>query len=209
VGAISQSEIIFVEKSKQRLVHPPHQRRPKPAGCSDSINRRGTDIIGGGMPTSDEIERKPTAYGLVAIGVFKLVKSALLLGLGIGLIFGRNRDLGQVASHWIDAVWVGRPLFDSLFSKLSSLNQRTLEHAAAGSFVYSALLLVEGIGLCCKKRWAEFLTVAITASLLPFEIYALFHRLTATRVGIMIVNAVILWYLLRRLLRARDQDLSD
>jgi hypothetical protein len=62
------------------------------------------------MPDSDDYEHKPTAYDLVAIGIFKLVKSALLLGLGIGLILGRDRDLGQVASDWIDAVWIGRPL---------------------------------------------------------------------------------------------------
>jgi uncharacterized membrane protein (DUF2068 family) len=155
------------------------------------------------MPTSNENERKPTAYGLVAIGIFKLVKSVLLLCLGIGLVLGRDRDLGQVASHWIDAVWIGRPLFDSLLSKLSSLDQRTLEHAATGSFVYSVLLSVEGIGLCCKKRWAEFLTVAITGSLLPFELYELLHHLTVTRVAITVVNAAILWYLLRQLLRRR------
>jgi uncharacterized membrane protein (DUF2068 family) len=153
------------------------------------------------MPVSDEFEHKPTAYGLVAIGIFKLVKSALLLGLGIGLILGRDRDLGQVASHWIDAVWIGRPLFDNLLSKLSLLDQRTLEHVAAGSFIYSALLLVEGIGLCRKKRWAEFLTAAITGSLLPFEIYEILHHLTATRVAITVVNAAILWYLLHQLVR--------
>ena len=151
------------------------------------------------MPASDVIEHEPTAYGLVAIGIFKLVKSVLLLGLGIGLVLGRDRDLGQVASHWIDAVWIGRPLFDSLLSKLSALDQRTLEHVAAGAFVYSVLLSVEGIGLCCKKRWAEVLTVAITGSLLPFEFYKLFHHLTATGVGITVVNAAILWYLLRQL----------
>lgn len=163
----------------------------------------------GVMPTSDEREHKHAAYGLVVIGIFKLIKSALLLGLGVGLILGRDRDLGQVASNWIDAVWISRPMFDSLLSKLSSLDQRTLEHVAAASFVYSALLLIEGIGLCRKKRWAEFLTVAITASLLPFEFYELIHHLTATRVGITVVNAVILWYLLRQLVRPRDQDLSD
>jgi uncharacterized membrane protein (DUF2068 family) len=146
-----------------------------------------------------------TNFGLVAIGILKLLKSVLLLGLGAGLIYGRDRDLGQVASQWINTLWIGRPFFDSLVSKLSSLHQRTIEDVAAGAFVYSALLLVEGIGLCRRKRWAELLTVAITASLLPFEFYELFHHLTATGVIITILNIAILWYLLLQLVHDRHR----
>jgi uncharacterized membrane protein (DUF2068 family) len=155
--------------------------------------------LGYGMSSSGQVQEKRSNFGLVAIGVFKLIKSVLLLGLGIGLVYGRDQDLGQVASHWINTLWIGRPFFDSLVSKLSSLHQRTIEDVAAGSFVYSALLLVEGIGLCRRKRWAELLTVAITASLLPFEFYELFHHLTAIGVFITIVNIAILWYLILQL----------
>jgi uncharacterized membrane protein (DUF2068 family) len=159
-----------------------------------------------GMPPSGQSKQKRTNFGLVAIGIFKLVKSMLLLGLGIGLLCGRDHDLGQVASHWINTLWIGRPFVDNLLSKISSIDQRTLEQLAAGSFVYSALLLIEGIGLCREKRWAELLTVAITASLLPFEIYELFRHLTATRVVIMIVNIAILWYLVLQLMRNDKSD---
>ena len=38
-----------------------------------------------------------------------------------------------------------------IVSQLSSLDEKTLEHVAAGSFIYSALLLIEGIGLCRKS----------------------------------------------------------
>ena len=72
----------------------------------------------------------------------------------------------------------------------------TLEEVAAGSFIYSALLLVEGIGLCGKKRWAEFLTVGITASLLPFEFYELFDHLSTIGMAITLLNVAILWYLI-------------
>jgi uncharacterized membrane protein (DUF2068 family) len=138
---------------------------------------------------------------LVAIGVFKLVKSVSLFALGVGLIHWRGQDLGHVASRWINTLWIGRPFVDRIISKLSSLDEKTLEHVAAGSFIYSALLLTEGIGLCRKKRWAEFLTVGITASLLPLEFYELFHRLTVSGIVITLVNIAILWYLIVQLLR--------
>jgi uncharacterized membrane protein (DUF2068 family) len=140
-------------------------------------------------------------YALIAIGVFKLTKSLLLFGLGCGLLYGRDHDLGLIASRWIDAIWSGRPVFDNLLSNLSSINREALEHVAAGAFVYSALMLIEGVGLCLQKRWAEFLTVAMTASLLPFEMFEIYQRLTAARLFIAVVNVAILLYLVHHLWR--------
>jgi uncharacterized membrane protein (DUF2068 family) len=158
------------------------------------------------MVSLDASRQERTALALVAIGILKLVKSALLFVLGIGLIHWRGQDLGQVASHWTNSLWVSRPYFDRMISKLSSLDERTLEEVAAGSFIYSVLLLIEGIGLCRRKRWAEFLTVGITASLLPFEFYELFHRLTTVGVGITFLNVAISWYLIVQLMHDRRKS---
>ena len=138
---------------------------------------------------------------IVAIGIFKLAKSAILLTLGIALIRCRNRDLGEVASRWIANVGLGRPYIDAVIDKLSFMSRETIDKFAIGSFVYSVLLLIEGVGLCLRKRWAEFLTVGITASLLPFEFYELYQRVTVSGVLITIVNFAILVYLIVRLLR--------
>ena len=148
------------------------------------------------MTDFSESQQERSNFALVAIGVFKLVKSVLLLLLGIGLIHWHKQNLGEVASHWINTLWIGRPFVDRIIAKLSSFDEKTLEEVAAGSFIYSALLLVEGVGLCRRKRWAEFLTVGITASLLPFEFYELIHRLTTTGVVITLLNVAILWYLI-------------
>jgi uncharacterized membrane protein (DUF2068 family) len=151
------------------------------------------------MPPSLESRHEKSSFALVAIGIFKLVKCTLLAALGIALVHWRNQDVGEVASHWINKLWIGRPFVDRMISKLSSLDERTLEEVAAGSFIYSALLLVEGIGLCRRKRWAEFLTVGITGSLLPVEFYELFHHLTTAGVIITLVNVGIMWYLVVQL----------
>ena len=155
------------------------------------------------LPPRDASRREKSSFALVAIGVFSLVKSVPLLVLGIGLIHWRQQDLGEVASQWIDRLWIGRSHFDSIISQLSTINEETLEEVAAGSFLYSALLLVEGIGLCRRKRWAEFLTVGITASLLPFEFYELFHQVTTAGVIITLLNVAILWYLIVQLVQDR------
>jgi hypothetical protein len=138
-------------------------------------------------------------WAIVAIGILKMLKSASLLALGIALIYYRNEDLGKVASRWITNVWLGRSYVDAVLVKLSFLSKDKIDEFAIGSFVYSALLLIEGVGLCLRRRWAEFLTVGITASLLPFEFYELYQRVTATGVVVTVLNIAIVVYLIKRL----------
>ena len=45
-----------------------------------------------------------------------------------------------------------------------------------------ALFLVEGVGLWLLKRWAEWLTVIITSSLVPIEIYEIHRHPTPVRI---------------------------
>ena len=66
-------------------------------------------------------------------------------------------------------------------------------------FVVSAYAIVEGVeavGLWLMKRWAEYLTLIVTASLLPLEVYELTHKLSPLKVIALIINIAIVVYLL-------------
>ena len=52
------------------------------------------------------------------------------------------------------------------------------------------------MGLWRKRVWAEWVAFASGALYLPFEINEMFHRLTAIRVGIFVVNLAIVIYML-------------
>ena len=90
---------------------------------------------------------------------------------------------------------------------------RSCRRIGALAFSYAALSLAEGIGLYLEKAWGEFLTLAITASFLPWEIFEIFHRLTWVRVGLLVVNVLVFIYLLnivtrhRKLGRTRGSEL--
>jgi len=146
------------------------------------------------MPDSGNRGYNRTSSTLIVIEILKLLTSILLFSLGIGLIYFRGHDLSKVVSDWVDVMWVGRPYLEAFVSRLSSIPQRTIEEIAVGSFIYSALLLIEGIGLCRQKRWAEFLTVAITASLLPFECYKLIRAPTAIALVATLINIAIVMF---------------
>jgi uncharacterized membrane protein (DUF2068 family) len=140
---------------------------------------------------------------IVAIGAFKLLKSLCLLVLGAALVRWRDKDFGVLASQWIDKLWLSRSYFEGLISRLSFTDKKTVDQVAIGSFLYAALLATEGVGLCLRKRWAEYLTIGITSSLLPLEFYELYSEITATRVAITLVNMAIVVYLIVRVARRR------
>jgi len=67
------------------------------------------------------------------------------------------------------------------------------------SMTYAALLLTEGVGLWFEYSWAAYLTVISTSLLLPFELYEVIKRITALRIGVLLLNLVIVLYLVYQL----------
>jgi uncharacterized membrane protein (DUF2068 family) len=55
---------------------------------------------------------------------------------------------------------------------------------------------VEAVGLWYQRRWAEYLTLVVTASLLPLEVYELAHRLSPFKVVAFVINVAVVAYLL-------------
>ena len=68
-----------------------------------------------------------------------------------------------------------------------------------GSFLYAALFLAEGAGLWLEKRWGEWLTVIITSSLVPVEIYEIYRHPSAVKVAVLVINIGIVGYLINRI----------
>ena len=69
--------------------------------------------------------------------------------------------------------------------------------------------MAEGIGLYLEKAWGEYLTLAITASFLPWEILEIFRHITWVRVGLFTINILVFVYLLRVVIsRARHRTKS-
>jgi uncharacterized membrane protein (DUF2068 family) len=75
-----------------------------------------------------------------------------------------------------------------------------LERISLVAYCYATVTLIEGIGLYLEKAWGEFLTLAITASFLPWELLEILHRITWIRVGLLTINILVFVYLLRLVL---------
>jgi uncharacterized membrane protein (DUF2068 family) len=148
---------------------------------------------------------KPRAHGrgLRLIAAFKLLKGFALLALGIGALKLLHRDVEAIAVHWINVFQVDPHSYymNLLLAKLSILDDRRLKELSAGTFIYSAIFLTEGVGLALGKRWAEYLTIISTGSLLPLEIYELAKHATVGKVVALVINLAVVVYLVLELRR--------
>ena len=139
--------------------------------------------------------------GLAAIAVFKLVKGALLLVVGFGLLKLMHADIATLFSRFIEALHLNADsrIIHALVLKVDALQPHSVLVAALVSLGYAGMLLLEGIGLWLERSWAAYLTVISTSLLLPFELYEVIDRVSMIRVGVLVLNLVIVLYLLIQL----------
>lgn len=83
------------------------------------------------------------------------------------------------------------------FDRLFSLNSGHLELFAIAALVYATVEAIEAVGLWYEKRWAEYLTLLVTASFLPIEIKEILTKGTWFKVVAFILNVAVVVYLLR------------
>lgn len=147
--------------------------------------------------------KRTGAAGLILIAVFKLLKGLALLAVGVGALKLLHRDVAQSVAHWVDVLRVDpdNRYIHRILVKVVAVSPRHLRELSAGTFFYAGLLLTEGIGLLLRKRWAEYFTVITTALLIPIEVYEIARRVTWMKLGVLVINIAIVWYLIRRLRR--------
>jgi len=133
------------------------------------------------------------------IGAFKLVKAAVLLVFAISLMNDSLRHQMRGLAH---AVGVDPDHYlAAALAKLRALDRPHRLEIGSAVMVYAALFSVEGIGLLTLRVWAEYLTVIITVSFIPFEIYEMIEHQSWVKGVVIAVNVAAVIYLLWRLRR--------
>jgi uncharacterized membrane protein (DUF2068 family) len=136
---------------------------------------------------------------LRAVITYKWVKGAaellLFLGLALTLAFGWNDDLAEWAHEFRNnstrayAVLLGRALDQAT-------TPRGLHITLAALLVDGTLTLFEGWALHRRRPWGAWVVVGVTGSLLPFEVFEMFHRFRWTRMAVLVVNVAVVAFLI-------------
>ena len=159
------------------------------------------------MPAKKQSHSRGDAV-LLAIAVFKFVKGALLLALAFGALSLLHKDVASHAELWLDQLRIDpdNRIVGTVLSKLQLIHTKELKELSALGAGYALLFLTEGTGLLFRKRWAEWLTIFATSSLMPLELYELIKQFTAIRLLVLLVNAAVVLFLIYRVRQKEGQQ---
>jgi len=143
--------------------------------------------------------------GLLLIGLFKMAKAIFFFCIGVGAIHLLHKDIeDEVMRLALRLRFDPESRFVALLlDKVDLIDAHRLRQISVATFGYSALALTEGIGLLLEKVWAEYLTLILTISFLPWELYELVRKPDWFRASLLLINLAVLWYLVWLLRRKR------
>jgi uncharacterized membrane protein (DUF2068 family) len=129
---------------------------------------------------------------------YKWVKGVAQLLLAIALVItvalGLDDDLARWAHEFRNhstrayAVVLGRLLE-------SATTPRGLHITLAALFIDGTVTCLEGWALQSRRAWGPWVVVAVSGSLLPFEVYEMFHHFRWIRLVVFLVNAAVVAFL--------------
>ncbi len=153
-----------------------------------------------------QASKEPFSFILLLIGLFKLFKALLLIAAGIGAIKLLHKDLASTAMHWVQVLHVDpdNRYIHGILLRIFRITPKQLKELSVGTFIYAGLFLTEGVGLLLRKHWAEYFTIITTGAFVPLEIYEVVRHFTVTKLGVTLVNVLIVWYLVARV-RSRSK----
>jgi len=148
--------------------------------------------------TSAGVQAPEPRFGVLrTIAIYKIVKVVLLLALAYGEVRLRDASLAAKLLVWASARPNGleHDVVTYMLQWFSGLSTSRIHALRIVTLSYAAVFTVEGIGLWMQKRWAEWLTTIITASLIPLEIWELIFRPNIGKAAVLLANIAIVAYL--------------
>lgn len=156
-------------------------------------------------PLGNRNAAEPGRIDLIsAIVAFKVIKVVFLVALAIAAFV--VAESGVYTTLLRAARWFGLDGSRRVSHVIHLAGRQPPSHivlAGIGALCYAAVFAVEAWGLHRRLRWAEWLTVFVTASALPFEIYELVHHPSAGKIITLIINVIVIIYLVHVRLRER------
>src|SRR6202795_3671530 len=138
--------------------------------------------------------------GIIAIIAFY---GMLFFGVGLGVFALINKDVSDLTVRAADLMGVDpeNSNLNALLEWLTGISPKQIAAVGLGTILYSAVYLTMAWGLHLRQAWAEWLTIVATGLFIPVEIYEVVRSWRFSYFLVLIINASIVWYLLRR--RAR------
>ena len=132
------------------------------------------------------------------IAGYNLGKGLLLFTIALGLLGFLHTDVDAIVGHWISALGISleNEHVAVLLARLDVVTDNQLRLLSGVTFLFAGVFVTEGIGLFFKQRWAEYLTIIVTASFIPVELFESIKHFGPAKFVLLIVNTAIVCCLL-------------
>ena len=140
---------------------------------------------------------------LRVIAAYKFLKMVGLLIVAVAA-FGLVREARLIAlADWVTQLpyHLGHHFLVVAIDHLLDLGPRQFIAIGVAACIYATVFGIEAWGLWRGRRWSEWLTVIVTASLIPFELWEMHHHFTWLKLLALAINIAVVWYLVYLLRR--------
>lgn len=128
-------------------------------------------------PAEEKPKRAPTLYIIAAI---KLGKGLLLVLAAMGIFALAGKDLSAAFDSLLRWIHLDpeRKFFVSIGEWLDTITPANIKFIASSTMLFGGFLIIIGLGLALRFRWAIWLGIGESAFFIPIEIYELVRRHT-------------------------------
>ncbi len=149
------------------------------------------------MASGEEPAAEPRFGVLRTIALYKLLKVMLLLLVAYGELHLHDASLSARLLSWLAARPSGleHDVVKKALQLISGLSESRMHALRFVTMTYALVFAVEGVGLWMRRRWAEWLTTIITASLIPLEVWELIRSPNIGAAAVLAANIAIVGYL--------------
>jgi uncharacterized membrane protein (DUF2068 family) len=162
-----------------------------PAAAAPAV-RRGKDLRSAFILRLFAIERyfRVLIFGVAAFAVWRFEYARASIDATFDREYPLVRTLlGQLGYD------VDRSKLVGLIHHALTLSSASISLIAALLAAYAVVELIEGTGLWLARRWGEYFAMVVTSLGLPYEVYDMTTKITATRVIFFVVNLALVLYL--------------
>ena len=138
--------------------------------------------------------------GLRGIIAIKAFYGILFFVIGLGVFTLINKDISDLAERAADSLGIDpeNGNLNALLEWLTGISPKQIAVVGLGTILYAGVYLTMAWGLHLRQVWAEWLTIVATGLFIPVEIYEVIRSWRSTYFLVLVINASIVWYLLRR-----------
>ncbi len=117
--------------------------------------------------------------------------------MGFGVIKLLHKDIGDLLLRVTTALRFDpeNRAVNILLEKVALLSPQQLKEISFALFLYAGLDVIEGVGLVLEKVWAEYFTLFLTTSFLPWEFYQIIRHITLFKLLLTLLNVAVVIYL--------------